>query len=229
MYLLLKNRVASIRLNLLSLLCALVVFAPAPLSAAELQLGSDYVLIDPIQPTDNPAKIEVIEFFSYGCPHCSEFHPALRQWVAQLPADIAFKRVPVSFGRAQWASLSKLFYALEASGDLLRLDSAVFAGLHAQGLRLYDDKSILEWLATQGGDSKKLADAYRSFGVSSKVKRADQMAQSFKIEGVPTLVIDGKYRVVGKKIESYNDLLVLSEQLINKVRAERAALGKAKK
>jgi thiol:disulfide interchange protein DsbA len=82
----------------------------------------------------------VIEFFSYGCPHCSEFHPVVSRWAAALPADVVFKRVPVSFARPQWASLARLFYALEATGDLARLDVAVFNALHQGGAKLYDDR-----------------------------------------------------------------------------------------
>jgi thiol:disulfide interchange protein DsbA len=100
---------------------------------AELAVGRDYLPIIPAQITDTPAKIEVIEFFSYGCPHCSEFHPIVGKWAAALPSDVTFKRVPVTFGRPQWASLARLFYALEATGDLARLDNAVFDALHKGG------------------------------------------------------------------------------------------------
>ena len=139
------------------------------------------------------------EFFSYGCPHCSEFHPVVGKWSAALPGDVVFKRVPVSFGRPAWASLARLYYALEVTGDLARLDGAVFNTLHQAGGKLYDDKSIIEWVATQGVDARKFADAFNSFGVISKVKRADQLAQAYKIQGVPSLAVDGKYLVTGKE------------------------------
>lgn len=191
------------------------------LPAAAQTAGREYVPIEPAQATDNPAKIEVIEFFSYGCPHCSEFHPTVSKWSAKLPADVAFKRVPVSFGRAQWANLSKLYYALEATGDLAKLDGAVFHALHEKGLKLYDDKSIAEWVAAQGADAKKFADAYNSFGVVSKVKRADQLAQAAKIQGVPALAIDGKFLMVNEGIKDWADLVVRTDKVIDKARAER--------
>lgn len=191
------------------------------LPAAAQTAGREYVPIEPAQATDNPAKIEVIEFFSYGCPHCSEFHPTVSKWSAKLPADVAFKRVPVSFGRAQWANLSKLYYALEATGDLAKLDGAVFHALHEKGLKLYDDKSIAEWVAAQGADAKKFADAYNSFGVVSKVKRADQLAQAAKIQGVPALAIDGKFLMVNEGIKDWADLVARTDKVIDKVRAER--------
>jgi len=197
-------------------LCAVVLPAHA-----QLALGRDYVAIDPAQPTDNPAKIEVIEFFSYGCPHCAEFHPTVSKWSAKLPVEVSFKRVPITFGRGQWANLSKLYYALEATGELAKLDGAVFQALHEKGLKLYDDKSITEWAVAQGVDSKKFSDAYNSFGVISKVKRGDQMAQAFKIQGVPAIAVDGKYMVLNEGVKNNDELVARADKLIDKVRLER--------
>lgn len=199
-------------------LATLAVVLPA---RAELTVGRDYEPIVPAQATDNPAKIEVLEFFSYGCPHCSDFHPLVSKWSAALPSDVVFKRVPVTFGRPQWTSLARLYYALEASGDLARLDGAVFNALHQAGSKLYDDKTIIEWVSAQGVDAKKFTDAYNSFGVVSKVKRAEQMVQSYKIRGVPALTVDGKYLVIGKETKGLGDLTALTDQVINKARGER--------
>ena len=198
-----------------------VVLFATVLPASAQTLGRDYVAITPVQATDNPALIEVIEFFSYGCPHCSEFHPTISKWSAKLPSDVAFKRVPVSFGRAQWGALSRLFYALEATGDLAKLDGAVFHALHEKGLKLYDDKSIAEWVTAQGVDAKKFDDAYKSFGVISKGKRGDQLAQGSKIQGVPALVVDGKYLLVNEGIKDYSELVARADKVIEKVRVER--------
>jgi len=183
------------------------------------------VPIVPAQTSDHPAKIEVIEFFSYGCPHCSDFHPVLGKWSATLPGDVVLVRVPITFGRPQWASLAKLYYALEATGDLARLDGAVFEALHRKGSKLYDDRSVADWVKAQGVDGKKFADAYSSFGVVSKVKRADQMAQAYKIQGVPALAVDGKYLVLGKEIKGLPDLVLLTDQVIELARSERKARG----
>lgn len=190
------------------------------LPATAQNAAREYVAIVPAQSSDNPGKIEVVEFFSYGCPHCSDFHPTVSKWAAKLPADVVFKRVPVSFGRAQWAVLSRLYYALEATGDLAKLDAAVFYALHEKGLKLYDDKSIAEWVVAQGVDAKKFSDAYSSFGVISKGKRADQLAQGSKIQGVPALAIDGKYLMINDGIKDYAELLARTDKVIDKVRAE---------
>jgi thiol:disulfide interchange protein DsbA len=203
-------------------LALLAVVLPA---RAELAVGRDYVPIVPAQTSDHPAKIEVIEFFSYGCPHCSDFHPVLGKWSATLPGDVVLVRVPITFGRPQWASLAKLYYALEATGDLARLDGAVFDALHRKGSKLYDDRSVADWVTAQGVDGKKFTDAYNSFGVVSKVKRADQMAQAYKIQGVPALAVDGKYLVLGKEIKGLPDLVLLTDQVIDLARSERKARG----
>ncbi len=188
---------------------------------AQLVANRDYVIIEPAQLTDNPAKIEVIEFFNYGCPHCNDLHPNILKWAAKLPSDVTFKRLPVGFGNPYYQNLAKLYYALEAIGQLEKLDNAVFHALHEKGLKLIDDKSILEWVTAQGVDAKTFSDAYSSFGVISKTKRADQLAQATKIRGVPALVVDGRYLVTGQDIKTHADLLNLTAKVIDKVRTDR--------
>lgn len=202
---------------------ALGVIAALTLSAGvQAQVaGKDYALVNPPQPTDNPAKIEVIEFFSYGCIHCYHFHPAVKKWAAKLPADVEFKRVPVSFGRSQWFNLSRLFYALEAIGELGRLDEAAFAAIHDKNVKLYDDATIKAWAAQEKIDPKKFADAYDSFGVQSKAKRADQITAGYKVQGTPSIAVDGKYMVLNEGVNGYEDILVRADKLIGKARAEK--------
>lgn len=212
------NRMKNFTGWLTGLLLALA--ASTALAQAQLVPGRDFTVIDPAQPTDTPAKIEVLEFFSYGCPHCKDLNPSLVKWVARQPADVVVRRVPVSFGRPQWANLSKLYFALEATGDLARLDEAVFAALHEKGLRLYDERSINEWVAAQGVDMRKFADAFGSFGVAAKVRRADQMVQTYRIDGVPALTVDGKYRVQTQS-NSHDVLLAQADRIIAKARSER--------
>ncbi|HOL63860.1 MAG TPA: thiol:disulfide interchange protein DsbA/DsbL [Accumulibacter sp.] len=199
-----------------------VISVSLPVSAAtELAVGRDYVPIVPAQQTDNAGKIEVLEFFSYGCPHCNDFNPIIGKWSSALPGDVVFKRVPVTFGRPQWASLAKLYYALEATGDLARLDGMIFNALHKSGDRLYDEQSITDWVAAHGVDKKKFSETYQSFGVNSKVKRADQMVQAYKVSGVPAMTVDGKYLVTGKELAGLQDVPGLTDRVIDKVRGER--------
>lgn len=195
--------------------------------AAPAVLGSDYALIEPAQPVDNPGKIEVTEFFSYGCPHCNDFAPFVARWEAKLPKDVVFKRVPISFGRSQWFNLGKLFYTLEATGDLVKLDAAVFQAIHTQHNNIFDDKSIIEWVGKQPGvDAKKFADTYNSFSIAARMKRAEQLTASHKIDGVPKIVVQGKYTIAGK---DFNEVLANAGKLVDKVRSEELGKGAAKK
>jgi len=199
---------------------AFTLFSLASPAQAQLVAGRDYVLIDPPVPVDDPAKIEVIEFFSYGCPHCSDLSPLISKWSAKLASDVAFKRSPVSFNRPQWFNLSKLYFALEVSGNLAKLDAAVFHALHEEGLNLSTDKNIAEWVAGKGVDAKKFSDAYSSFGVASRTKRADQLMALAKIEGVPSLLVDGRYLVSTQG--THEAMLALTDKIIDKVRSERS-------
>jgi thiol:disulfide interchange protein DsbA len=181
--------------------------------------GKDYTLISPAQPTEDAGKIEVLEFFSYGCPHCADFNPLVTAWAAKLPGDVVFRKVPITFGRAAWANIAKLYYALKVTGDLDRLESDVFKAIHNDRVNLFDEKSLLEWVAKKGVDQKKFAEAFNSFGVMSQVKRGDQMAQAYKIQGVPALAVDGKYLVGGK---DFNEQLAIADKLIAKARSEKS-------
>jgi thiol:disulfide interchange protein DsbA len=188
---------------------------------ADLQMGRDYGRIDPPQHTNDPAKIEVIEFFSYACPHCNELQPIISKWAAALPKDVEFIRVPVEFGRPEWGALGKTYYALQFSGDISRLDGAIFRAIHEQHVRLTDEASIGAWLATLNVDRKKFTELFNSFSVVSKKAQADQMAVKYKVEGVPALYIDGKYQLIAAGSRSYVDWPALLDQLVAKARAEK--------
>jgi protein dithiol oxidoreductase (disulfide-forming) len=201
--------------SVFALMAALTVVTP---SFAQT-VGKDYTLISPAQPTEDASKIEVIEFFSYGCPHCADFNPLLHAWAAKLPGDVVLKKVPITFGRAAWANIARLYYALKVTGDFERLDGEVFKAIHNDRVNLFDEKSLFEWVAKKGVDQKKFAEAFSSFGVMSQVKRGDQLAQAYKIQGVPALAIDGKYLVGGK---DFNEQLAIADKLIAKARSEKS-------
>jgi len=182
-------------------------FVIAVPAQAQLVAGRDYTVIEPPQSTDNPAKIEVVEFFSYACPHCSDLNPMIHKWAEKLPSDVVFKRVPVSFNPF-YELMARLFYSLETTGDLARLDEPLFNAIHVKGLKLINEKSITEWVTSQGVDALKFGEAWRSFNVNSKTKRADQMARNFRIQGVPAVAVDGRYLVGGKSLQ---DMLTLTD------------------
>ena len=204
----------------LAVALAVVSFA-ADAAAVE---GIDYRKIDPPQHSSTTNKIEVLEFFSYGCPHCNEFYPLVNGWAAKLPKDVVFKRVATGLGRMPWTNLAKMYYALESTGDLTRLDGQIFHAIHEEHLPLFDEKAISDWVAKHGVDPAKFKLAFESFGVTTKANQAEDMVESYKIEGVPTLTVDGKYVVLGN---SFEEMLTNADTVIALDRAERAAAAAA--
>ncbi len=188
--------------------------AALPANAASLAQGRDYTLIQPPQPGETSGKIEVLEFFSYGCSHCKDFNPLLTAWVAKLPRDVSFKRVPVSFGRAAWVNLARLYHGLRFSGDLARLDDAVFHAIHSERTNLYSSKAILEWSQQKGVNTKRLSDALDSFGINTQLARDEQLVKNYKVNSVPLLTVAGRYAVTGEAAKSLADLLPIADGLI---------------
>jgi protein dithiol oxidoreductase (disulfide-forming) len=187
--------------------------------AADIQEGKDYRRLDKPQPVDTGKKIEVIEFFSFSCPHCKDMEPVLTPWVKKLPADVQFRRIPVQFSPA-WIGTSKVWFTLEALNEE-RLVPAVFNAIHSQNIRLDQDKAFFDWAATQGLDRKKVEDMYNSFAVNGKVARAKTLVQNYNVQSVPAFVVDGKYTTETGQPKSHEDTPPILEKLIDKARAER--------
>lgn len=195
--------------------------APAKTPAAPgivLEEGRNWSAIVPAQPGDSPGKIEVLEFFSYGCSHCNDFNPLVSRWAAKLPKDVVFHRVPITFGRAAWSNLSRLYYSLEASGDLARLDQAVFDAVHIQHKNLFTEKSAMDWLASQKVNLGKFSDIFHSFAVETRLARAEQLAKIYKVNSVPQLTVGGRYAVLGQSAKTQPELLAIADALIVKAR-----------
>ena len=213
------------------LLLALAVLAsagtaiPAALHAQGVE-GTDYRKVEPRQPTDSPGKIEVIEFFSYACPHCNEFYPLVSTWQAKLPKNVVFRRVPVGFNRAAWINLARAYYALQASGDLDKLDGALFHGIHEERLQLFDEPSLTDWVGKSGGHAEQFAAAYSSFGVNNQTVQADQLAEKYGIEAVPTMAVNGEYQAMGKNLA---EMLLNTDRLIARAQSEALTKGSGAK
>ena len=143
---------------------ALAVLAFSSASAIDMVEGKQYTRLKNVQPTEKGKKIEVIEFFSYGCPHCNDLEPFLQNWIKTTPADVQFVRVPVTF-QNQWIALAKVYYTLEAMGEGQRLSPEVFKAIHVSNLPLYQDKSFFDWAAGKGLDRAKVAEIYGSFEI----------------------------------------------------------------
>lgn len=183
---------------------------------AEVIEGRDYTRLDPPQHTMSPGKVEVLEFFSYGCPRCGELHPYLRSWSQKLPRDVVLKRVASGFGQRAWTNLAKTYYALLATGELDKVDDALFMAIHRDRQVLFDQRSITDWVGAHGVDAQKFGSAMASFGVSSQLGQAEMLVESYKIEHLPAIVVNGKYLVNGN---SYDELLRHTTELIVKERA----------
>lgn len=164
----------------------------AAAQSAQITLGKDYVEVRPPQPTDSGGKIEVLEFFWYGCPHCNNLQPSLEAWVKRKPADVEFKHVPAVF-QDSWVPLTRAYYTIEAMGLLDKLHQEMFATLHKQRVVLKDANAIFDWAAGKGVDRKKFVDTYNSFGVNGRTQRSIELTRKFDIPGTPALVINGKY------------------------------------
>ena len=198
---------------------AFALMAGAVALAADLQEGKDFRRLDKPQPVETGKKIEVIEFFSFSCPHCKDIEPILSAWVKKLPADVQLRRIPAQFSPV-WTGTSKVWYTLEGLNEE-RLIPAVFTAIHGQNLRLDQDKAFFDWAVTQGLDRKKVEDMYNSFSVNGKVARAKTLVQNYNVQSVPNFVVDGKYTTDTSQPKRHEDVPPLLDKLIDKARAER--------
>ncbi len=155
--------------------------------------GKDFQRLKNPQAVESGAKIEVIEFFSYGCGGCFAAEEFIGPWIKKVPADVSFKRVPVTFQPA-WQNLGKIYYTLEALGRE-DLSGKVFESIHKANVKLTDEKTFFDWAATNGLDSKKVNEMWNSFSVNSKMNRAKTLASSYQVDTVPLVFVDGSYKL----------------------------------
>jgi len=183
----------------------------------KIEEGFDYRVLPVPQPVETKGKVEVIEFFWYGCPHCYDFEPELKAWLKRQPKDVSFRKVPVAF-RDDFIPHSQLFYALEAMGKGDALNDKVMYAMHKENKRLMTENDIADWVAAQGVDRNAFLASYRSFAVVSKARAAKQMADTYRIDGVPTIVMQGRYvtspSIAGTKAKS----IVVMDHLEDKIR-----------
>lgn len=186
---------------------------PVVAQAFKPQAGVDYMTLDKAVPYEPVAgKVEVVEFFGYWCPHCNAFEPELEAWLKRLPATVSFKRVPVAFNEAQ-TPLQKLFFTLETLGLVDTMQRKVFTAIHAEKVNLSTQEGAIAWALKQGIDQKKFVDAYNSFGVNTKVAKAKQFVNTYKIDGVPALGVAGRFYVDGTIAKGLTRALQVVDQL----------------
>ena len=179
--------------------------------------GKDYVRLAQPVPMPSSGKVEVVEFFGYWCPHCNSFEPAIDAWSKKLPADVAFRRVPVAFSAPQ-EPYAKIYLALETLGQLDAMHRKVFTAIHVQRQRLEKDADISAFVSANGIDAAKFMDTYKGFTVASKFKQARQLADAYKIDGVPTIGIHGRFFTSPSLVGSGEQALRVTDYLIRRAK-----------
>jgi thiol:disulfide interchange protein DsbA len=187
---------------------------------ADIHPGKEYELLSSPQAVETGKKIEVLEIFAYTCPHCFDLEADLNKWAKQLPKDVEFRRLPAIFSDS-WAPFAKVFYTFEAMGLTERLHGEFFNAIHVQHVRFDNDNTIFAWVEKQGVPRKSFIDIYSSFSIQSKALRAKQLVRAYGISGVPTVIVDGKYRTSVSSTGSHAGLLSALDQLIVRARQER--------
>ncbi|MBL8346097.1 MAG: thiol:disulfide interchange protein DsbA/DsbL [Rubrivivax sp.] len=191
-------------------------------AASGLVVERDYALISPPQATQAPGRIEVLEFFWFGCPHCADMHPRMRAWASQLPADVAFSTWPAVF-RDSWVAGARLHHTLVAMGEFDRRAGAVFDAVQLDEADLTQEAVLARWVEAQGLDRERFFRVYHSEPVKAQAAVAMQRSKDYQLRGVPAFVVDGRYLTSNSFTGSAPETLAVVDKLIEKVRAERTA------
>jgi thiol:disulfide interchange protein DsbA len=213
-----KRREFSSRLISLTAGASALVSATCALAQGEPVEGTSYVKLSQPIPMAAGGKIEVVEFFWYGCPHCSIFEPTLAAWQKKLPADVSFRRAPVVFREEPFTTHQKLYYSLEAMDLVEAMQRKVFHAIQVDQAKLDKLPDILTFMAKNGVDTAKFSDAFNSFSVQTKARQAKQLAEAYRIDGVPTLGIHGRFYTSPSLAGSPEKALSVADYLIQRSR-----------
>jgi thiol:disulfide interchange protein DsbA len=207
----------------LALLAAAWVAGAAQAQEIRARQNLEYRLIAP-QQVETGERIEVIDFFWYGCPYCNDLQPALESWIRRKPADVALRRVPAIL-RDSWAPHARIFYTLEELGEVERLHLKVYESYHAGRLHLTKPEVVVEWAVKNGIDRKRWIEIYGSPAIDAKVERARELSATYAVQVTPTLVVDGRYLTSGRHVPccDVGDILPILEDMIRLARRERGA------
>lgn len=200
--------------------------------AAEPRAGVDFDYLPSAMPTETPGKIEVIEFFWYGCPHCFHAEPAVEAWAKTLPKDVVFRREHAMFeGNTSWAPHAKLFVTLRNMGLVDSMTPKVFDAVHNQHIELRDEDVLFDWIAKQGINRAQFEAIYKSFGIQAGMNRQIELSRMYHIDGVPTFIVNGKYVTSPGKMQ-VSDEVASAQKMVGVINAliakERASVKPAK-
>ncbi len=182
---------------------------------AALVKAEDYEAVTPAQPVQNPAKVEVIEFFWYGCPHCYSLEPSMVEWLKHKPANVEFIRQPAVFSDL-WGKHAKAFFTAEALGVSEKVHADFFDAVQNKKQKLVTEDELAKFFADHGVKDEDFRAAYNSFLVDAKMRQAETMGARYGITGVPALIVNGKYRVTATTAKSQENMLNVTNQLIQK-------------
>ncbi|HEY6720038.1 MAG TPA: thiol:disulfide interchange protein DsbA/DsbL [Burkholderiales bacterium] len=189
-------------------------------AAAQIQPGREFQRIEPQRPSVADGRIEVIEFFYYGCPVCYETEPFLSRWLGTAPEYVEMRRVPALSTEA-WEPFAKLFYTLEKLGQLARLHWPVYDNFHFENLKLNDEKIMVGWAVRNGIDRQKFLETYGSSEVAAKVAQARELLKAYDVRGVPTFIVDGKFLTSARLAGGTEQVIQVVDHLVRLAREER--------
>jgi thiol:disulfide interchange protein DsbA len=181
--------------------------------------GLNYKVLPSIQPTESKGKVEVTEFFWYACPHCNDLEPELEAWMKRQKKDVVFKRVPIAF-REDFLPHSQIFYALEAMGKEPEFTPKVMKAIHVDRKQMLQEDEIMNWAGSVGLDVNAFKTAYKSFTVITKAKTANSIGSAYRVDGVPTLAVQGKYITSPSIAGTKTRALETVDYLVNVARTE---------
>ena len=184
--------------------------------AQQYTAGEDYALVTPAQPGRSDGKVQVVEMFWYGCPHCYEFEPTLQDWAKSKPDNVEFIKIPAIFNNPRWQLHAGAFYTAEVLGVMDKFHEPFFNAIHTGNQHMGTKDEIKEFFAGIGVDGKTFDETFESFAVQAKVRRAADLSRKFGISGVPSMVVNGKYVVDGPMAKSYENMLRIVNALVEK-------------
>lgn len=184
--------------------------AADPATSPPFQEGKDYVRLPNPVPTSAPDKIEVVELFWYGCPHCYDLEPSTREWLKRKPDNVVFVRIPVAFG-SNWEPGARAYYAAEALGVLDQMHQPLFDAMHREKRKLGSEDELAAFFAEHGVDQESFRKAYKSFQTETQLRRGNQLAQRYGVRGVPAVIVNGKYDVRSLRMFDVVDFLISQE------------------